>query len=110
MGYYTFEPGAVEAILSTSDLKPQDIQLLGSLAVTIMLDRVTEVTTTGDEDVVVHEAIITEEDVLEATDLAVREKEAEYQSLWQEFGDHQRIALISAAASTGCVGPKCCGS
>ena len=59
MGYYTFEPGAVEAILSTSDLKPQDIQLLSSLAVTIMLDRVTEVTTTVDEDVVVHEAIIT---------------------------------------------------
>lgn len=97
-GYYTYEYNAVEAILEYSDLKPQEIQRLARFSVFIMLDRVSSSVDDKIPKSAQIEAVVSIDDVLEAVNLAIKDKDDEYRHLWQQFGETQRQSLRYSAA------------
>lgn len=103
-GYYTYEPEALLSILEYSDLKPLEVQRLGYFTVNAMLDRVSKSSNeVSIGDLAGKPLLMSKEDVLQGVDLTLQEKNREYPTLWQQFSDEQRKALLKAIAQGGVV-------
>jgi hypothetical protein len=96
LGYYTYPPKALKAILEYSDLKPLEIQRLASFTVNEMLRRIHLEIEPVQLETALGEILIEWDDVLKATRHILQEKDEEYRERWAKFSAAQRKALRQA--------------
>ncbi len=100
-GYYTYEPDGLNMLLQCSDLKPNEIQRLGSLAVDAMFKRMLKPTDELGAKKIPAEIIILQEDVQQAVARMLQEKSKEYSMIWKMLTPLQQHMLLSAAHGDG---------
>lgn len=102
LGYYKYDEDALEAILTFSDLKPQEIQWLCSKAVDNMLNRVKyEIQKTEREVIPEKDLAISIDDVSAAFRNALEEKSSEFSDQWKQFDPGQKQFLLEKASLEG---------
>ena len=100
--YYSYDPIALETILTVSDFKPIELQRLGYLSVNAMLNRPASAKNAKSD--LLSQYVIRKEDVDKAIQQALNDKEMEYRNFWDELAPEQQKALYKAIKADGWIG------
>jgi GAF domain-containing protein/DNA-binding LacI/PurR family transcriptional regulator len=103
-GFYQYDQKAVNLILAYSNLIPIEIQRLAHNAISAVLIRVDPIINNIDKEKILLKGIkIQEEDIENAVNAALQEKDGEYHDLWSKLDDQQHQAILDAVKKDGLI-------